>query len=134
MCAPKNSTAARDDVAAVAAALGRLTAWASDVEWDDIPEPVRRRAALVLIDDMSAIIAGRDEPEVRQLQDRLMRFAGPAEATVFNGRDARADRHTAAVANAAAGTWCELDEGFDEGCGDLVLHVGAVLGEGHGEQ
>lgn len=109
---PTCSTAARDDVAAVAAALERLTAWACDVDWRDIPEPVRRRAALVLIDDLSAIIAGRDEPEVRQLQDHLLRFAGPAEATVFNGRGARADRHTAAVANAAAGTWCELDEGY----------------------
>ncbi len=106
---PTCSTPNLDDTAA---ALERLTAWATDTGWRDIPEPVRRRAARVLIDDLSAIVAGRDEPEVRQLQDGMLRFAGPPEASVFNGRGARADRYTAAIANAASGCWCELDEGY----------------------
>ena len=106
---PTCSTPNRDDAAA---ALERLTAWATDTGWRDIPEPVRRRAARVLIDDLSAIVAGRDEPEVGQLQDGMLRFAGPPEASLFNGRGARADRYTAAIANAASGCGCELDEGY----------------------
>jgi 2-methylcitrate dehydratase PrpD len=109
---PARSSATSDDVAAAAAALKRLTAWAVGIGWRDIPEAVARRAALVLVDDLSAIIAGRDEPEVRQLQDGLLRVAGPPEASLFNGRGARADRYTAAMANAASGCWCELDEGY----------------------
>ena len=109
MSRPNFLTPDQDDAAA---AIEHLTTWATSTGWHDIPEPVRRRAARVLIDDLSAIVAGRDEPEVRQLQDRMLRFAGPPEATVFNGRGVGADRYTAAVANAAAGCWCELDEGY----------------------
>ena len=128
---PTCSTPNLDDTAA---ALERLTAWATDTGWRDIPEPVRRRAARVLIDDLSAIVAGRDEPEVRQLQDGMLRFAGPPEASVFNGRGARADRYTAAIANAASGCWCELDEGYRV----TICHAGiyvlpALLAEAEAE-
>ncbi len=128
---PSFSTPNRDDAAA---ALEHLTMWATNTAWRDIPEPVRRRAARVLIDDLSAIVAGRDEPEVRQLQDRMLRFAGPPEATVFNGRGVGADRYTAATANAASGCWCELDEGYRV----TICHAGiyvlpALLAEAEAE-
>ena len=105
-------TSAEDQMAPTVSALRRLMAWSSGMAWHDIPESVRRRAALILVDDLAAIIASRNEPEVMQLQDRMLRFSGVGEACVLNGRGVRADRHTAATANAIAGTWCELDEGY----------------------
>ncbi len=96
----------------VATRLGRLCEWASRVSVADIPEQIMRRAATVLCDDIAAIVAARDEPEVMKLQDRLVSRSGSKEATVFNGRGGRADRFSAAVANGAAADWCELDEGY----------------------
>ena len=40
---------------ATAAALKQLVAFTGRIEWADIPEPVQRRAALVLSDDLAAM-------------------------------------------------------------------------------
>jgi hypothetical protein len=45
-------------------ALVQLVAFTTATEWDDIPELVKKRAALVLCDDMAAMVAARGEPEV----------------------------------------------------------------------
>jgi 2-methylcitrate dehydratase PrpD len=128
------SSASDDEIAAVAKALRRLTAWAAGVGWQDIPEPVRRRAALVLVDDLSAMIAGRDEPELRQLQEGMLRLAGTPESSLFNGRGDRADRSTAAMANAAAACWCELDEGYRvTTCHAGIYVLPALLAEAEAE-
>ena len=66
----------------------------------------------MLCDDIAAIVAARDEPEVIKLQDRMVSRASSKESTVFNGRGGKADRFSAAVANGAAADWCELDEGY----------------------
>ena len=62
-------------------ALADLVAFTSKVEWTDIPKAVQMRAALVLSDDMAAMIAARGEPEVVALHEPLAWF-GQAEATV----------------------------------------------------
>ncbi|MDP6705578.1 MAG: MmgE/PrpD family protein [Alphaproteobacteria bacterium] len=97
---------------AIGRAVGDLAAWAAIRARDEVPEATLADAALVLFDDIAAMVAARDEPEPARLQQRLLASAGPAEATVFNGRRDRADRYSTAVANAAAGDWCELDEGY----------------------
>ena len=89
-----------------------LSRWASGVEFDAMPEAVTRRAALVVADDLAAVVAARDEPELRPLHDQLLSAGAAAEATVFRGGRARTDRYSAAVANGAAADWCELDEGY----------------------
>ena len=89
-----------------------LSRWAATVEFDDLPDEVRRRAALVLADNLAAVVAARDEPEVRPLHDQLLNAGAAAEATVFRGGQSRTDRYSAAVANGAAADWCELDEGY----------------------
>jgi 2-methylcitrate dehydratase PrpD len=104
----------------IAAGLAALTEWSAGLEWEAIPEPVQRRAALVLADDLAAMVAARDEPELTALQDGVAKSAGPAEATVFNGRAMRLDRYSAAVANGAASDWCELDEGYRR----VICHAG----------
>lgn len=98
--------------AASADGMRKLVRWASAVELAAIPEPVRRRAALVLVDNLAAVLAARDEPELRRLHDQMLGAEARPEATVFRGGRPRTDRYSAAVANGAAADWCELDEGY----------------------
>jgi 2-methylcitrate dehydratase PrpD len=82
------------------------------VDFTEIPIQVRRRAALVLVDDMAAMIAGYADPECARLVATMRSSGGVAQASFLDGSGDRTDRYTAASANAAAGTWCELDEGY----------------------
>lgn len=101
-------------------ALTTLVAFTSATEWADIPHDVQKRAALVLCDDLAAMVAARDEPEIVALQDGVAQSAGQPEATVFNGRSQRFDRYSAALANGCAGDWAELDEGYRR----VICHAG----------
>ena len=113
---------------AVAAGLEQLAEWACSISFNDIPSEVSASAALVLFDDMAAMIAAREEPELARLQDGLM--ANATEATVFRGGRPRTDRYSAAVANGAAGDWCELDEGYRiTSCHAGVYVLPALLAE-----
>jgi 2-methylcitrate dehydratase PrpD len=89
-----------------------LVRWATQVEVDDIPPEVLRRGARILADDLAAMIGARDEPEVTRFHGRMLAQQRPAEATVWRGGRSRTDRLSAAVANAVAADWLELDEGF----------------------
>ena len=89
-----------------------LVEWAAGTDAGAIPEAVLQRAARVLVDDLAAIIGARDEPEVAQFHARLLQRASQEEATLFCGGRARLDRHSAAVGNAVAGDFLELDEGY----------------------
>jgi len=118
----------------IGTALAQLVAFTGGTEWADIPEPVRRRAALVLCDDMAAMIAARVEPEIIALHDGVAKSAGHPEATVFNARGHRLDRYSAALANGCAGDWAELDEGYRR----VICHAGvyclpALLAEAEAE-
>ena len=77
-----------------------------------VPDAVLEQAALVLFDDIAAMVAARGEPELQRFIARLWQTSALGEATVFGAAGGRADRYSAAVANAAAGDWCELDEGY----------------------
>lgn len=92
--------------------MAKLVRWAAGVDAEAIPDAVRRRAALVLADDIAAMVAAEAEPEVQAAQAKLTERTTGAEATVFNRQAARVDRYAAAAANGAAATWCELDEGY----------------------
>lgn len=106
--------------AAVAAALQSLVGFTARTEWSDLPADVQRRAALVLSDDLAAMVAARDEPELVALQDGVARSSGAPEATVFNARGMRLDRYSAALANGSASDWAELDEGYRR----VICHAG----------
>jgi len=95
-----------------AAATRMLIAWAAGVRAAEIPDAILRRAALVLSDNLAALVAAESEPEVQAAQSKLIERSTAAEATVFNRSTPRADRYAAAAANGAAATWCELDEGY----------------------
>ena len=97
---------------AVALGVRELADWAAGVTQNDIPPAILGRAARVLADDMAAIVGARDEPEVARFHERTLARAALPEATVFRGGTRRCDRIGAAVANAVAADWLELDEGY----------------------
>jgi 2-methylcitrate dehydratase PrpD len=87
------------------ALAGRVTG-ASPLESD----AVRQKAALVLIDDLAAMVAGAHEPEIRALATARAQAGGDGEATIVAG--GRGERERAAGVNAAAAAWNEMDEGY----------------------
>ena len=97
---------------ATAQAIRSLAAWAAATPGEAIPPEVLGRAVRVLADDLSAIVGARGEPEVARFHDKVLERACRAEATVFRGGRPRTDRLSAAVANAVAADWLELDEGY----------------------
>ena len=101
-----------DAKAEIAAGACRLLEWAAGCELADIPNAVLARAATVLADDLAAMIGARDEPEVARFHARVIERARHREATVLRGGNARVARIDAAVANAVAADWLELDEGY----------------------
>jgi len=106
------SHADADARALAADATRTLIAWAANLQAQDIPDAVLRRAALVLSDNLAATVAADAEPEVQAAQAKLTERSIAQEATVFNRAAARVDRYAAAAANGTAATWCELDEGY----------------------
>src|SRR5262245_32358581 len=85
-----------------------LCTWAATIPLAAVPPDVRKRACLVLSDDIAAIVAAATEPEVAAVQEELALSAGsPAAATVLGRTPVRVDRHTAAAANGMAICWTE---------------------------
>lgn len=95
-----------------AGAVRHLVTWAASVEAADIPTQVLSQGARILAEDLCAIIAARDEPEVARFHQLVLSRTGRAEATIFRGGRHITDRLSAAVANAVAADWLELDEGY----------------------
>lgn len=102
----------KDSREAVAEGIRRLAAWAAATPASAIPREVMARAVRVLADDLSAIVGAREEPEVRIFHEKTLSRVLHEEATLFRGGRRRADRIQAAVANAVAADWLELDEGY----------------------
>jgi 2-methylcitrate dehydratase PrpD len=101
-----------EDREQVAQGIRSLAAWAASTKVGDIPPEVMARAVRVLADDLSAIVGARDEPEVVLFHQKVLSNNKNTEATVFRGGRSRTDRLSAAVANAVAADWLELDEGY----------------------
>ncbi|ACL62951.1 MmgE/PrpD family protein [Methylobacterium nodulans] len=109
--------------ARTAEAARALAAWAAEAVRGDLPDAVRDRAALILADDLGAMVAAADEPPVARMRAVLARSSGVPEATVFAPGAPRLDRASAASANGLAATWCELDEGYR----GAPCHAGAYV-------
>ena len=103
--------------------LRRLVEWAVAARAGDLSERVRRRASLVLLDDLAAIVAASSEPQIADAQGILIKAAGAKEARVLASGALLATREQAAAANGLAITWAELDEGFRP----LPCHAGAYI-------
>lgn len=70
----------------------------------------RRRAALVAVDDLAAMVAAADEPEVVKLSASASRRAPFPESSLVGG--GQVGRSWAALVNGTAACWHELDEGY----------------------
>jgi 2-methylcitrate dehydratase PrpD len=117
------------------AATRELIEWATRVEFGAIPREVAARAARVIADDLAAIVAARDEPEVHCFHDRLLSAGGAAEATLFRGGRARTDRLRAAAGNALAANWLEVEEGYRKAsCHAGLFTLPALLAEAESER
>ena len=103
-----------NDARLIAATQGlrQLFEWATKVRPEDIPQSARQRAASILFDDISAIVGAWDEPEFQTLYPRLVANAVGSEASILPQPGIRADTRTAALTNAVAANWLELDEGY----------------------
>lgn len=75
-----------------------------------LDEATRRRAALVVVDDVAAMVAALDEPQIRALSEAAVRIEPHPEATHVTG--SRSGRAWTALVNAVAANWNELDEGY----------------------
>lgn len=89
-----------------------LCDWAAGTQLESIPDAVVQRAVRVLADDIAAIVGARDEPQVARVHASVLGRTAAREATVFRGGRPQTDRVWAAVANAVAADWLELDEGY----------------------
>jgi 2-methylcitrate dehydratase PrpD len=109
----------------------KLIEWAAAAVSKPLPEPVRRRAAIILSDDIGAMVAGSLESQVARAREGLLRTSSSkVEATVLAKGAPRADRYAAASANGMAITWCELDEGFrNASCHGGAYTIPALLAE-----
>jgi len=95
-----------------AIALIALCDWAVSASATPLPDPIRARAALVLLDDLGAMVAASQEPEVTATRERATGKSKAHEATVFGPQALKIERLQAATANGMAAAWCELDEGY----------------------
>jgi 2-methylcitrate dehydratase PrpD len=100
------------DADAAATGFTELIRWGARLRFPDLPADVRQRALLVLADDLGAMIAVRDDPQVAAVRDGLLHAGQPAEATVFATGRRRGERAAVAAANGAAADWAEMDEGY----------------------
>ncbi|WP_108658342.1 MmgE/PrpD family protein [Acuticoccus kandeliae] len=113
-----------------AEALATLAAWNASVRLDAVPDAIRARAALILADDLGAMIAARHEPELIALRDGVAASAGHAEASVLDGSGTRLDRYSAALSNGTAADWCELDGGYRRVvCHAALYCISALIAE-----
>lgn len=91
-------------------------------------DALRRKAALVLMDDLSAMIVGSSHPEVVALTESFVSPIAPGESTSVTG--GRGARDKIAAVNAAAAGWDELDEGYRPAtCHGGLYTVPAVIAE-----
>jgi 2-methylcitrate dehydratase PrpD len=102
------------DRSAAARGFGALCEWAVDVRLADLPDAVRRRIVLVLGDNLAAMAAAGEEPELRAAHERVIRRGGPRDATIFRAGLPRVSMRDAAVSNGLASTWAELDDGYSK--------------------
>ncbi len=115
----------RDEALRIRSAEGarELAAWAAGAARQPLPPEIRDRAALVLADNIGAMVIAATEPGVARTREVFARTSSAAEASVFAPGTPRLDRASAASANGMAAAWCELDEGYR----GAPCHAGAYV-------
>jgi 2-methylcitrate dehydratase PrpD len=102
--------------------LAVLSQFACETRWADIPVTVRERAGIIVADLVAVIAAGMQEPEMKALVAQHLPQTAQGKAAVI-GTGKRANPLDAALLNATAGVWLELDEGNFNTNGHPGVHV-----------
>lgn len=102
--------------------LDHIAAFIARQRYETLPEAVRARAALVLMDTVGVIIGGAEEPEVVRFADALRQVEAGGSATVLTHGLPLASPTLAAFINGTAGIFLELDEGRRP-AGHPAIHV-----------
>jgi len=97
-----------------------LIDWAVQQELSDIPTEVRQQTVMVIADDLAAMLSAENEPQVMASQAMLLASGSAGEASVFRRDRVKLAPLQAALANALAASWNELDEGYRK----AVCHAG----------
>jgi 2-methylcitrate dehydratase PrpD len=106
----------------VTQATARLAAFAAALSWCDLPEAVRRRAKIALLDVIAAAVAGSRTPVAGIVSEVAPRVWGGTEASILlAGR--RASAAGAAFANGCLANALDIDDGYRPVKG----HPGAVV-------
>lgn len=110
------------DAAAVAHHFRLLCEWACALELADVPASARLKAALVLGDNIAAILSAAEEPEIKAYHQRLIDSDAGGAATLFTTGGPGLSMMNAALGNGLAVTWNELDDGYTR----TAVHPGAL--------
>lgn len=110
------------DRQAIEKSLDDLCNWACSLKISDIPKDALANAALILGDNIAAIISAADEPEVKAYHQRLMASDSSKQATLFREDGPQLSLLNAALGNGLASTWNELDDGYTK----TAVHPGAL--------
>jgi 2-methylcitrate dehydratase PrpD len=102
--------------------LAALCAWAAALRFEEIPPRVCSQAALILGDNLAAMLSACDEPELRAYHEQLVARRSVREATLFRAGAPRVSLADAAVGNGLAAAWNELDDGYTR----TAVHPGAL--------
>ncbi|HEY1298942.1 MAG TPA: MmgE/PrpD family protein [Stellaceae bacterium] len=102
--------------------IEELARFVAETQLDEIPQPVRAHAKLVLLDTLGVILAGSERPEVRALREGLGGTAGGG-ATVYASGWPGQDPRSAALLNGIAGRAVELCEGLRLASGQVAMQV-----------
>ncbi|MEU1681500.1 MmgE/PrpD family protein [Micromonospora zamorensis] len=106
-------------------AVARLGTWAAALRWSDVPDTVRDRLGLVLLDSLGVTVVGARQSEQRALVAAWRPGSGPAPLV---GAGATTTVEAAAWLNATAMARLELDEGHKYAKGHPAAHgLPAVL-------
>lgn len=97
-----------------------LIDWAVQQELSDIPTKVRQQTVMVIADDLAAMLSAESEPQVMASQAMLLASGPAGKASVIRRDRAQLAPLQAALANALAASWNELDEGYRK----AVCHAG----------
>jgi 2-methylcitrate dehydratase PrpD len=99
--------------------LDRLSQFAAEFDYRELPPAVQEQVGWILADTLAATAAGSAEPELKALASRQ---GGSGSATLI-GWGQRARCETAAFLNGTAGTFLEMDEGNRFSRGHPAVHV-----------
>lgn len=100
----------------------RLLDLAADLDWEILPEGVRRAAARHLIDTLGAMVGGAGG-ELSDRVERTLAALRPEGTVTVPGRTRRLDLLDAAYLGGISAHGIEVDDGYREG----AVHPGAVI-------